>query len=410
MRADLSEQISQLQQALERWDSFSGQLPAQVPVQNIRGIATSAFRDAITECIAMAEGVSQREDVDPLLYAQHQPGIASTANNLFAQVQQIAGNPGSMQQHAAPLMQALTGIRTNLLWLVPVQKARGAVALLRRRSITENAERLQALLDKAEPIAERLRNDEGRRREILDEAGDLAEKLKGYEREAANAKTNVAASAESAAQKSDNIEEELERLSQANEESETLIAQVREQVESVENAMEGVNRVGLARSFQERRKILERGQTRWVAALIATLAVMAGAAIIEIVYFTKAAAGGLNSHEVFIQLIRLPVLIPIIWAAWFFAREYGHSRRMAEDYAFKEAAAMAYQGYKEEFEEDDETIASLRGHAIENFGANPLRFLDKSEPSSPVHDLIVRILDKVPADKLLKSILSAGKE
>jgi hypothetical protein len=94
---------------------------------------------------------------------------------------------------------------------------------------------------------------------------------------------------------------------------------------------------------------------------------------------------------------------PEVWLAWFAARQYGFTMRLIEDYAFKEASALAFVGYKREMGDDLEMLKLLRETAIKNFGASPTRMLSKSESSSPIHEIDDKTLEnKGIFDKLLQ--------
>jgi type I restriction-modification system DNA methylase subunit len=76
---------------------------------------------------------------------------------------------------------------------------------------------------------------------------------------------------------------------------------------------------------------------------------------------------------------------------------------LIEDYAFKEASALAFVGYKREMGEVEEMLKLLRETAFKNFGASPTRMLSKSEPSSPLHELVDKALENQGIfDKLLQ--------
>jgi hypothetical protein len=50
----------------------------------------------------------------------------------------------------------------------------------------------------------------------------------------------------------------------------------------------------------------------------------------------------------------------------------------------------------------------LQESAIKNFGNNPVRVLGESDPSTPGHELIDKVIDKIPASQigeLLKALL-----
>ena len=101
-------------------------------------------------------------------------------------------------------------------------------------------------------------------------------------------------------------------------------------------------------------------------------------------------------------LARILLTGPAVWFTWFVARQYSHTMRLIEDYAFKEASALAFVGYKREMGEDEDMIKLLRETAIKNFGASPTRMLSVSEPSSPMHELIDKAFQKGGLEKVIE--------
>ncbi|MGL5071155.1 MAG: hypothetical protein ACRC61_07810, partial [Aeromonas salmonicida] len=85
------------------------------------------------------------------------------------------------------------------------------------------------------------------------------------------------------------------------------------------------------------------------------------------------------------------------WMAWFSGRQFGHASKLRQDYAYKSAVAMAYQGYKEEA---NGVGSDMHGRLLENivlhFAENPVRLYDKCESSSPLEEII----NKIPKEKL----------
>lgn len=70
----------------------------------------------------------------------------------------------------------------------------------------------------------------------------------------------------------------------------------------------------------------------------------------------------------------LALISPLVWLGWFAAKQYSYTSRIQEDYAFKAAAAMAYEGHKNAAREVD---AELEGVLLEfslyNLAQNPIR-------------------------------------
>ena len=88
-------------------------------------------------------------------------------------------------------------------------------------------------------------------------------------------------------------------------------------------------------------------------------------------------------------LARLSILSPVIWFTWYSGRQYGFVTRLWEDYAFKYASAMAFEGYKREaVNVSPEMLKLLMEVSILNFSSNPLRVYDtKTNHVSPLHEL-----------------------
>jgi len=87
---------------------------------------------------------------------------------------------------------------------------------------------------------------------------------------------------------------------------------------------------------------------------------------------------------------------PLVWMAWFSARQYSQISKLREDYAFKEATAMAFEGHRSAAREVDELLEyRLLECCIANMSSNPIRLLgDKLDPGSPVHEALDGLLDR----------------
>lgn len=88
----------------------------------------------------------------------------------------------------------------------------------------------------------------------------------------------------------------------------------------------------------------------------------------------------------------LPLFLPVVSAAvfvlWYGIKQRGTYRNLAEDYAFKQATAMAFHGYRSQMGDDSEMLKLLHEVAIHNFGANPTRMLKKDEAGLPITETI----------------------
>lgn len=82
----------------------------------------------------------------------------------------------------------------------------------------------------------------------------------------------------------------------------------------------------------------------------------------------------------------------MIWLAWFSSRQYSVISRIREEYAFKYATALAYEGYKEASSNVDERLEfKLLKLAIANMGDNPTKVYNYKNASSPFDSIIEAI-------------------
>ena len=105
--------------------------------------------------------------------------------------------------------------------------------------------------------------------------------------------------------------------------------------------------------------------------------------------------------------MRLALTAPFIWLGWFSARQHGFTSRLREDYAYKEASAKSFEGYKRESKEvDEEMLKKLLEQAIDNLGDNPIRIYDgKNNHSSPAQEFFDALIKDEKLFKRLKSDL-----
>lgn len=95
-------------------------------------------------------------------------------------------------------------------------------------------------------------------------------------------------------------------------------------------------------------------------------------------------------------LIRMPLAAPLIWLGWFSAVQYGNIIRIQEDYAFKEATSIAFQGYRDHMDhlrkvDSDEATTALNILAlktIEILAKEPLRiYCSNHQDATPASSL-----------------------
>ena len=91
-------------------------------------------------------------------------------------------------------------------------------------------------------------------------------------------------------------------------------------------------------------------------------------------------------------LQKLSPLGILIWIGYTLATRSNVLSRLIEDYEFKAATALAFQGYRLEMDSQPELLSKLLDKAIGNFGSNPTRLMPqaKSHHAHPVEAALER--------------------
>lgn len=247
---------------------------------------------------------------------------------------------------------AITGINENLTQVV----ASNDTATATLKTITETNTKAAALLKGAEDNEQQVATHEKAIRALVEEFKSLNTEL------VANKKTQV-----------------------------ELFAEFEKYRVTIDDLIGDASRTGMAASFTSRRK--------WLIAPLSGWLLLFGGSIVGLVYMgiTYIAPLLLDTTKT-IPLEQLPMRLaltaPFIWLGWFSARQHGFTSRLREDYAYKEASAKSFEGYKRESKEvDDEMLKKLLEQAIENLGDNPIRIYDgKNNHSSPAQEFLEALI------------------
>lgn len=392
MKPAWDNQVAQLRDVVRKWDAAESSLQSKIPVTNPNPPASKEdIRKALTACLSTLEAINVDPNTDSSLVAIHQAGLINVLNGLT----QAVSAPGNLSSPAGgqALVGALWGLRSMLVWFPP---STGEImqSLVAKGEIRSKGKRVLAAADgilSNERVSTEATNKViNSEKEVL----RLLEEIRGHEREASTAKTNAQASAAISDADKQKIDANLTQLSEAQYQQAELQKAITELRDKAEEAFRGASRIGLAKSFSNRAKTLKWVQGVWAAAFFAGIGAL--------VYVEHSAVGSLDNYRRLIAHVLLGA--PLIWWTWFSVRQYGQTARLMEDYAFKEASALAFDGYRREMSEDGDMIKLLREAAIRNFGANPVRIFGKSEPGAPLHHLLETALDKIPRDQLVSLI------
>lgn len=165
------------------------------------------------------------------------------------------------------------------------------------------------------------------------------------------------------------------------------------------------SRTGMAASFTNRKRMLLFPMSLWIFIFVGSIS---GLVYMGVTYL----APFLDSGKLEQLPSRLALTAPFIWLGWFAAKQYGYTTRLREDYAYKEASAIAFEGYKREAGSVSELmLQTLMETSIKNLGDNPIRVYSGHENhASPLQELLEKSLKDVKPIDILKSLIPTKKD
>lgn len=119
-------------------------------------------------------------------------------------------------------------------------------------------------------------------------------------------------------------------------------------------------------------------------ALVGLLTITASIAITESFAFYPLSWQGINISDpaeyLTKLLFKLPIVIPVLWAALTVSKRRSEMHRLAEEYAHKEALAKSYEGFKKQIielkKDDNELLAELLAAMLKAVSLNAATTLD----------------------------------
>lgn len=146
-------------------------------------------------------------------------------------------------------------------------------------------------------------------------------------------------------------------------------------IEKIEGLLPGATSIGLAKAYQDQGRKYRIPYWLWSTIFILMTSGMIVFAIYSLHDSTSIA-------DAFIKIIsRIPFFVPAIWLAVFSSKQQSQSRRLQEEYAYKETLAKSYEGYKREIEklpastEKNKMLEKLLGTIVNMAEYNPSQTL-----------------------------------
>ena len=174
---------------------------------------------------------------------------------------------------------------------------------------------------------------------------------------------------------------ELDELKKSKkDELNVLIKELDDEKEKIKDILGDANRASMAQSFLARKKELDTPIEN--SAVWRNIGLLAMSIIILIIL---ASEWEQNSFDYFRFFSRLPVVMPLLWLVWSNSQRNNHLVRVQEEYAYKAAVAIAFEGYQRKVDEinDVDLKKLLLELSVTNMGNNPVNLFDKNTKNSP---------------------------
>ena len=408
MRVNVSNAIDKVKASMESWEKIA---PSVTALSN--GVSWADVLQAFQQVVALLD-VIENSEVDGFAWGVHKASFDSIPQQLNQTITPHAGNIAHINSQGPNICSWLWSIKTAALALIPIHPEAERLSPNFEQEISARIQVMQRQFAETEEILGNTRQTGQSASDTLAEilshkvqtdrtveaTGKLLSTIQAHERDAGTAKTSASSAAVAAETDAKVTSASRAEIEEAIAKKDALIKEFEVRRSEIASLLENANKIGLARSFQEKRKSLTRTWIVWSLLFIVAITGIMAIALHELLPLLQAAAPSPVAVA-----IRFLVASPLVWLAWFAARQYGHTLRISEDYAFKEAAAMAFAGYRNEVESDADMLKLLRESAIRSFGSNPTDLLLKHpDAASPLHEALEKALEKLEPKEIIGAL------
>ena len=191
----------------------------------------------------------------------------------------------------------------------------------------------------------------------------------------------------------------IEKVEKFASDTELFLVSKREEIASLvtraEEALRASTGAGLAQAFSNNATKLKESSHCWCSALVGALflAVVIGYCRMSAI-FDLIKNPNIDTALVWANILMSFALIAApTWFAWIAAKRIAHLFRLIEDYEFKAAVSMSYEGYSREAAKyDDSDLAErILESALTRFDEPPLRFVEPKDDGHPLLEMLERL-------------------
>ena len=409
MKISWGESFAQLQTSLQSLKSAVPNLPSTF-VYSGQQLTLGDLIDSFERLIKQIELVAVT-DVDSALYLIHSPGVVAQFPNLISGVSNFISTSGAAP-YSDQLVSHIWSTYSSLSWILPYgYPSKHYLSLLTKEDKSKLTE-LETINNTLELAYKNVSSYQSNLNAAKSHADEVISQIEKDALEASNAKTNAESNALQSATSKDKFDQLIITVSEGKKDIDDLLVKINEIKDKAEKTLASTSQVALADSFKNRKKSLETSQNFWIKAFSFGLLCLFSFTVISIAYsdfYHLPAIVRNGGFDAWGALLRLLLASPIVWFTWFAVRQYGNNVALIEDYAFKEASALAFVGYKKDMEDDTDMVKLLRESAIRNFSYPPSRLISSSDATSPMQELFEKAFqDKGAFDKLI-AMLNAVK-
>lgn len=345
---------------------------------------------------------------------------AASANGLAWMIQSspFLQRIGDAQVAMAPVIERRFRVRKEVVLFAQSQLNGDIVAVERAAPIAQSLVDAQKSIEgQAESVAESLTQATAAKEKAVDEAGQVTQSLEhvralasqvddakpGFDATVADA-TRLLSEATEALEAAGAFRKSADRTLS---EGENLIAQANEKLKK---ALADITRQALSDSFAAKARSLGWERRGWMTGFLIAIGWLGWVAFHVAALPSGGAETTVSSPSLWTNLLRaIPFVLPGVWLGWLSAKNAGLTARVQQDYAYKVATALAFQGYKNEVDalKDEALAKQLMEIAIRNFGENPIRIYEgRTEEGHPLEQLKSIFKDKNIIDliKVLKPL------
>ncbi|MCE5279662.1 MAG: hypothetical protein ABFD92_09580 [Planctomycetaceae bacterium] len=394
------------------WDKVSSQCKSNPSLfsSHLRDLAFDDVDDAVTSVVIWGNRITESKTTSVRVKIARAL-LASSMANLLSNLRNIvAGRYDVLPTFINNLNQAFLSLYP--LTLVGAKNGKEvalglsgdlaeAISMVQRSNdlLEENTARLsgaEQILEKTEAVSEavevlkkKIESTSEQIEKQSDEIEEIAKAVSGESESAAANSRVVRAFADDVAALQSHLGETQTKLDQ-------LVKQAEVDQKRIDHLLPQATSAGLATAFAQRGAKLNHSIRGWLIGFWASIILLAGSIIFAFIYFPV----DTEAHIWVGFLRKLPFAAPWVWLAWFCARNYGHTIRLQEVYAFKEAASYAFEGYKKQMYEigassesgqPNALLAELAARVLVILSKEPLAVFDRqSADETPFHSLAER--------------------